>query len=92
MACANCLSLLPADCKAAAAVEKSMMYGRASIKHHVPLDQHRHYQSFYEAQQVAEDDLDRVTSRRFAEEFASQEELTQSMQNDLKDTSADLAW
>ena len=66
MACGDCLSLLPAVDNAAAAVKKIHEYGRASIKHPVPLDQHRHYQSFYEAQQVAEDDLDRVTSRMFA--------------------------
>ena len=47
-------------------VEEFMMCGRALIEHPVPLGQHRNYQSFYEAQQEAEDDLDPVISGKFA--------------------------
>ena len=62
-----------------------MMYGRALIEHPVPLDLHRNYQSFYEAQQEVEDDLDRVISGKIAELFASlEEELTEFLQDDPK--------
>ena len=56
----------------------------ALIEHLVPLDQHRNDQSFYEAQQEAEDDLDRVISGKVASHFASLEELTKFFQDDPK--------
>ena len=60
------LGVFPAVDKATAAAEESRMYGRALIEHPVPLDQHRNYQSFREAQEEAEDDLDRVIRGKFA--------------------------
>ena len=39
------LGVFPAVDKATAAVEESMIFGRALIEHVVPLNQHRNYQS-----------------------------------------------
>ena len=48
-----------------------MMYGSALIEHLVLLDQHRNYQSFCEAQQEAEDGLDRVIMESLQDNFFS---------------------
>ena len=42
------------------AVEMPSCMAELLIEHLVPLDQHRNYQSFFDAQQEAQDDLDRV--------------------------------
>ena len=56
----------------------------ALIERPVLLDQHRNYQSFHEAQQEAEDDLDRVIRGKFPKQITSLKELIEFLQDDPK--------